>query len=54
MSTPRTSLLVWGRTTRPIHPLRLAGAVREMMSSDTVLTFDAGDFVQWSRTLLPG
>lgn len=37
----------------PIHPLRLAGAVREVMPGDTVLTFDAGDFVQWSRTLLP-
>jgi acetolactate synthase-1/2/3 large subunit len=37
----------------PVHPLRLAGAVREVMPRDTVLTFDAGDFVQWSRTVLP-
>ena len=33
--------------------MRLAGAVREVMPRDTVLTFDAGDFVQWSRTVLP-
>ncbi len=37
----------------PIHPLRLAGAVRDVMPRDTVLTFDAGDFVQWSRTVMP-
>ena len=42
-----------GSNDTPIHPLRLAGAVCEVMPRDTVLTFDAGDFVQWSRTLLP-
>ncbi len=38
---------------QPIHPLRLVRAVREVMPADTVLTIDAGDFVQWARMALP-
>ena len=45
--------MVWGRTTRRSIRCGWPGAVCEVMPRGYGVTFDAGDFVQWSRRLLP-
>jgi acetolactate synthase-1/2/3 large subunit len=37
----------------PLHPLRICKEVRDVLGDDYVLTFDAGDFIQWARQDLP-
>ncbi|MDE0217532.1 MAG: thiamine pyrophosphate-binding protein [bacterium] len=35
------------------HPAEVAAAIAPLVDSDTTLVFDAGDFVQWNRSMLP-
>jgi acetolactate synthase-1/2/3 large subunit len=37
----------------PIHPLRVAGEVREAAGPDAIWSIDGGDFAQWCRMGLP-
>ena len=37
----------------PLHPWRICREVRETLGDDYVLTFDAGDFIQFARDSLP-
>lgn len=37
----------------PLHPMHVAEALRPRLSERTVIVYDGGDFIQWSRAVLP-
>jgi len=37
----------------PIHPLRLCREIRAMLTPETILAIDGGNWHQWARTALP-